>query len=167
MTIPEIRERLDWVVELTDLGDLLLKPPYEISGGQKQRVALAAVLAMQPKILILDEPTSMLDPVSRMRIFDVLGKLKKEQNNTVIAIEHSLENLIPLTDRMILLADGKLALDDETPKFFQNMDLLLESGVIPPGSMLFFHELAKSGDFKGNFPLTIQDASDKLHKLFK
>lgn len=167
MTIPEIKERLDWVVDLTGLEDLLYKPPYEISGGQKQRVALAAVLAMRPKVLILDEPTSMLDPVSRMRIFDVLARLKQEQQNTIIAIEHSLENLIPLTDRMVLMSDGELLLDEKTPKFFKHMDLLLENGVIPPGSMLFFHELSKAGYFDGDYPLTINAADQMLRKILK
>jgi energy-coupling factor transporter ATP-binding protein EcfA2 len=167
MSIAEIRERLEWVVELTDLGELLYKPPYEISGGQKQRVALAAVLAMRPKVLILDEPTSMLDPVSRMRIFGVLAKLKQEQNNTIIAIEHSLENLIPLTDRMILMSEGELVLDDATPTFFQNMDLLLENGVVPPGSILFFHELAKLGKFEGQYPLNVDAGAQRLKDYFK
>lgn len=164
MSIPEIKERLEWVTALTNLTPLLEKPPYEISGGQKQRVALAAVLAMTPKILILDEPTSMLDPVSRMRIFEVLAKLKKEQNNTII-IEHSLENLIPLADRMVLLVDSELVLEDETQAFFQQMTFLLEKGVHPPGSMRFFHELALRRHYKGVMPLTVDQAYEQLQTL--
>lgn len=162
MTIPEIRERLEWVNELTDLGPLLFKPPYEISGGQKQRVALAAVLAMTPKILILDEPTSMLDPISRRRIFDVLGRLKREQQSTIIVIEHSLENLIPLADRMVLLSGGELLLEDETTAFFQKIDLLLMQGVYPPGALLFFHRLMQAGYYSGLLPLTLEQAASKL-----
>ena len=167
MTVPEIRERLEWVTQLTDLSHLMEKPPYEISGGQKQRVALAAVLAMTPKVLILDEPTSMLDPVSRMRIFDVLSKLKQEYNNTVIVIEHSLENLIPLADRMILLSNGELLLEDETQAFFQQIAFLLEKGVYPPGSMRFFHELAQRGFYDGMMPLNIDDAYKSLQKVME
>ena len=162
MSIPEIEERLGWVTELTELGSLLEKPPYEISGGQKQRVALAAVLAMTPRLLILDEPTSMLDPVSRMRIFEVLSRLKKEQNNTIIVIEHSLENLIPLADRMVLLNDGKIVLEDETQAFFQQIAFLLENGVFPPGAMQFFHEIALKGLYTGSMPLTIDAAYEQL-----
>ena len=165
LTIPEIRERLKWVTELTGLTALLDKPPYEISGGQKQRVALAAVLAMMPKILILDEPTSMLDPVSRMRIFDVLARLKKEQNNTIIIIEHSLENLIPLADRMVLLSDGELAMMDDTQAFFQRLAFLLEKGVHPPGFMRFFHELSLLGVYDGPMPLTVNSAYEQLKQL--
>lgn len=165
MTLPEIKARLEWVLDLTDLEPLLNKPPYEISGGQKQRVALAAVLAMTPKVMILDEPTSMLDPISRRRVFDVLARLKREQNNTIIVIEHSLENLIPLADRMILLSDGQVALDDSTEAFFQNLDLLVEKGIAPPGAMRFFYELSRAGDYQGKLPLTVQLASQKLHAL--
>jgi energy-coupling factor transporter ATP-binding protein EcfA2 len=164
MTIAEIRERLEWVTELTELKPLLFKPPYEISGGQKQRVALAAVLAMTPEVLILDEPTSMLDPVSRKRVFDVLRRLKQSKN-TVIVIEHSLENLIPLADRMLLLSEGELLLDAETRAFFQQIDLLLEKGISPPGAMRFFHELAKSGRYAGDLPLGVEEALAKLESL--
>lgn len=165
LSVPEIKERLDWVVDLTDLSHLLMKPPYEISGGQKQRVALAAVLAMRPKILILDEPTSMLDPVSRGRIFDVLAKLKEEENNTIVVIEHSLENLVPLADQMILMADGELVLYDETQSFFQQSKLLLEKGVFPPGAMLFFHELHMKNIYQGKYPLTVAEGTDLLREI--
>lgn len=166
MTIPEIRERLDWVLDLTDLGHLINKPPYEISGGQKQRVALAAMLAMMPKVMILDEPTSMLDPLSRKRVFDVLARLKQEERHTIIVIEHSLENLIPLADRMVLLSSGDLLLEDETQAFFQQVKLLLEKGISPPGAMRFFHELSQAGYFSGPLPLTVEDALIKLTELF-
>lgn len=165
LALKEIQERLDWVVELTELEPLLEKPPYEISGGQKQRVALAAVLAMMPKVLILDEPTSMLDPVSRSRIFKVLARLKEEQNNTIIAIEHSLENLVPLADRMVLMSEGTVALEEETQAFFQQGDLLLDSGIYPPGAIRFFHELHRRGEYRGDYPLTVEDGAGKLKKL--
>jgi energy-coupling factor transporter ATP-binding protein EcfA2 len=165
MSIPEIRERLEWVTDLVDLKPLLTKPPYEISGGQKQRVALAAVLAMTPKVMILDEPTSMLDPVSRKRVFDVLEKLKKEQRNTIIVIEHSLENLIPLADRMILLSDGELILEDETIRFFQKIPLLLEKGVHLPGVLDFFFQLTQAGYYDQLIPLTLDDAENQLKGL--
>jgi energy-coupling factor transporter ATP-binding protein EcfA2 len=167
MSIPEIRERLEWVTDLVNLKPLLMKPPYEISGGQKQRVALAAVLAMTPKVMILDEPTSMLDPVSRKRVFEVLEELKKEHRNTIIVVEHSLENLIPLADRMILLSNGELVLEDETHRFFQNMPLLLEKSVYPPGALLFFYKLMTAGYSNHQLPLTLDEAEKKLKDLIK
>lgn len=167
MTIPEIRERLEWVTDLVGLEPLLMKPPYEISGGQKQRVALAAVLAMTPKIMILDEPASMLDPISRKRVFEVLEKLKKEQRNTIIVIEHSLENLIPLADRMVLLTNGELILEDETQQFFQNMPLLLEKGFYPPGIIDFFFQLKQIGQSNQSLPFTLEEAEKQLQELLK
>jgi energy-coupling factor transport system ATP-binding protein len=167
MSLSEIQKRLDWVTELTDLGHLLSKPPYEISGGQKQRVALAAVLAMTPDVMVLDEPTSMLDPLSRRRVFEVLARLKREQQNTIIVIEHSLENLIPLADRMILLSDGELLLEDETRDFFQHASLLLERGVYPPGAMQFFHDLSQAGHYNGQLPLSVEEAESKLRRLME
>jgi energy-coupling factor transporter ATP-binding protein EcfA2 len=167
MSIPEIRERLEWVTQLTGLEKMLLKPPYELSGGQKQRVALAAVLAMTPKLLVLDEPTTMLDPISRRRVFDVLAKLKNEQHNTIIVIEHNLENLIPLADRMILLSDNKLLLEDETHAFFQNMELLTNEGIYPPGALRFFYELQKAGYTRDRLPVTVPEASQQLTQFFR
>jgi energy-coupling factor transport system ATP-binding protein len=158
MSIPEIKERLEWVCGLTDMTPLLAKPPYEVSGGQKQRVALAAVLAMTPRVMILDEPTSMLDPYSRKRVFDVLGKLKHEKKMTVIVIEHSLENLIPLADEMILMSQGELVRHQETHEFFQDIDFLLSHGAYPPETPLFFHELKKLGYYTGPIPVTNEEA---------
>lgn len=166
LAIPEIRERLEWVVDLTELGPLLNKPPYELSGGQKQRVALGAVLAMSPEVLILDEPTSMLDPISRTRIFDVLEKTKKEKDNTIIVIEHSLEKLVPLADRMILMHDGKMILDGEPHTFFREMELLLEKGIESPGVISFFHQLIQEGYADGALPLTVDEAAEKLDHIF-
>ncbi|HLE28622.1 MAG TPA: ATP-binding cassette domain-containing protein [Anaerolineales bacterium] len=165
LSVPEIRERLEWVTELAELGHLLEKPPYEISGGQKQRVALAAVLAMTPRVMILDEPTSMLDPVSRKRVFDVLVRLKEEQRNTIIVIEHNLENLASLADRMILLSNGELLLEDETHAFFEKMDLLLENGIHPPGAMLFIHRLMQEGYYASRLPLTVDEAAACLTEV--
>lgn len=165
MTVPEIHERLEWVTDLTNMKPLMEKPPYELSGGQKQRVALAAVLAMTPRIMILDEPTSMLDPVSRKRVFDVLVRLKKERSMTVIVIEHSLENLIPLADKMILMAHGHMVLKDDTRAFFQNIDFLLENAVYPPETLLFFRQLKRAGYYHGEIPITNDEAARRIREM--
>lgn len=165
MNLAEINERLDWVVELTELGPLLTKPPYELSGGQKQRVAVGAVLAMTPEVLIMDEPTSMLDPISRTRVFDVLEEIKKEQNNTIIVVEHSLEKLVPLADRILLLDRGEMVLFEETRTFFQEMPMILEKGINPPGILQFFHKLTEDSTFAEKLPITIDESVDVLEKI--
>ena len=167
MQLSEIKERLDWVVKLTGLEPLLSKPPYELSGGQKQRVAVGAVLAMMPDVLIMDEPTSMLDPLSRTKIFDVLAEIKKEQNSTIIVVEHSLEKLVPLADRLMLLDDGKLILFDETEAFFKQMPLILEKGINPPGVMEFFYHLIENNDYSGRMPQTVDHGAEILKSILK
>ncbi|MGB9521657.1 MAG: ABC transporter ATP-binding protein, partial [Anaerolineales bacterium] len=122
---------------------------------------------MTPKVMVLDEPTSMLDPLSRRRVFEVLQQLKKEKRNTIIVIEHSLENLIPLADRMVLLSNGELIIENETQQFFQNMPLLLENSVYPPGALMFFYQLIKEGYAQNTLPLTVNDAEKMLQDLIK
>jgi energy-coupling factor transporter ATP-binding protein EcfA2 len=141
------------------------KPPYEVSGGQKARVALASVLAMTPKVLVLDEPTSMLDPISRKQVFDVLARLKQEQHSTIIVIEHNLENLVPLADRMVLLDEGEVMLVDDTEPFFEQMDVLLERDVFPPGAIHLFYELFKLDYYQDKLPLTLDGAAARLRAL--
>jgi energy-coupling factor transport system ATP-binding protein len=167
MSLSEITERLDWVISLTDLGPLLTKPPYELSGGQKQRVAVGAVLAMTPDILILDEPTSMLDPISRTRVFDVLEEIKRDQNNTIIVVEHSLEKLVPLADRIMLLDKGELVLFEETHIFFKQLPMLIDRGINPPGVLEFFYQLTQGQFYADELPLTVEDGAYILGQLLE
>jgi len=167
LSIPEIERRLAWVASLTDIEALMDKPPYEVSGGQKQRVALAAVLAMQPPILVLDEPTSMLDPVGRKRVFEVLGRLKTEYKSTIIVVEHSLEHLVPLADYMVLVYNGEVLLVDRTEPFFERMEFLIEHDVFPPGVMEFFFRLRLLGYYPDTLPLpkTLEEGSQRLRDI--
>lgn len=167
LSVSEIQERLNWVVPLTKIGPLMDKPPYEVSGGQKARVALAAVLAMTPKILVLDEPTSMLDPISRKQVFEVLLKLKDDLKSTIIVVEHSLENMVPLADKMVLIYNSHVALADYTEPFFKKIDFLLKHDVFPPEIIQFFYELFKLGGYKGKLPLSLDGAVNYLQKLMK
>jgi energy-coupling factor transporter ATP-binding protein EcfA2 len=162
LSIPEVSERLKWACDLADLEPLLDKPPYEISGGQKQRVALAAMLAMRPDILILDEPTAMLDPISRERIFQVLAKLRSEREITMILIEHSLEHIIPLADRMVLLGNGKIVRQEQTREFFSDLELLRHEGIHLPGAVGFsgyLREEKQSGDPPA---ISVAEAADQV-----
>ncbi len=167
LSIEEIERRLAWVVPLTEIGPLMNKPPYEVSGGQKQRVALASVLAMRPPILVLDEPTTMLDPLGRKNVFQVLERLKREYKSTIIVIEHSLENLIPLADHMVLLYYGKVLLADRTQPFFEKLGFLMEHDVFPPGVVEFFYHLKVAGKYPQELPLplTVEEGTARLHEL--
>lgn len=169
LSLQEIQNRLDWVVPLTDIGPLMDKPPYEVSGGQKQRVALAAVLSMRPPVLMLDEPTSMLDPIGRRKVFDVLGRLKEEYRSTIIMVEHSLENLIPLSDMMALVYHGEVLLMDETGPFLQKLDYLMDHDIYPPGMVEFFHHLKAEGAYPSTSPLpeTVDEGAERLQDIME
>lgn len=141
LSIEEIGERLNWVVDLVGLHSLLPKSPYELSGGQKQRVAIAGVLAMQPRVMILDEPTSMLDPVSKAGVFRLLQQLKEQLDMTVVVIEHNLDRLVEVCDRLVMVADGRVAADATLGTFFQGLTAEQAGFVRVPGTVVFFQEV--------------------------
>jgi energy-coupling factor transporter ATP-binding protein EcfA2 len=156
LPLGEVKERLDWVSQITMIGDLLDKSPYEISGGQKQRVAIASVLAMRPRIIILDEPTSMLDPLGKDFIFEILTNIKKETEMTVIVVEHNIEQIAPLSDVMILMYEGSIAKSGPPEVFFENSDFLIEHGIQPPQATAFIDNVRKLGDYNGPLPISLE-----------
>jgi energy-coupling factor transport system ATP-binding protein len=158
LPISEIQERLQWVCDLTMIGNMLDKSPYEISGGQKQRVAIASVLAMRPRIIILDEPTSMLDPLGKENIFQILANIKRETDLVVIVVEHNIEQIVPLSDLMVLMYEGSVARAAPPNEFFENSDYLIEHGIIPPQATTFIDRLKQSSIYDGLLPLCLDEA---------
>jgi energy-coupling factor transporter ATP-binding protein EcfA2 len=146
--ISEIRERLEWAAEVTMIQDLLDKSPYDVSGGQKQRVAIACVLAMNPPIIIMDEPTSMIDPLGKQLIFDILHKLKEAGDHTLIVVEHNIEQLAPLADQMLLMWEGRVDRLAPPREFFKEPAYLAERGVLTP-EVTEFAEWLRQEDYLG------------------
>jgi energy-coupling factor transport system ATP-binding protein len=165
LPLDEVKGRLEWVTEITSIADLLDKPPYEISGGQKQRVAIASVLAMKPRIMILDEPTSMLDPLGKDFIFDILTNLKKEQNLTLIVVEHNIEQVAPLSDLMVLMYEGNIAKAAPPAEFFENSEFLIEHGINPPEATAFIDQLKNHEIYRGPLPVHLEDAVQLTKEL--
>lgn len=153
---PEIGRRLDWVTRLAGLEGLLAKSPFELSGGQKQRVAIAGVLAMRPRIMILDEPTSMLDPVSKAGVFSLLDHLKRTLDMTIVVIEHNLERLVEVCDRMVMLADGRVVVDAGLDAFFGRLDDAARDAIRIPGTVLFA-ESALADASPGKTPVRLDE----------
>jgi energy-coupling factor transport system ATP-binding protein len=118
--------------------------PYKLSGGQKQRVGIGSTMALRPQAIILDEPTSELDPVGRYEVLSVIRELK-EQNLSIIIVEHNTEELMNFVDRIIVLNDGEILMDDETSKVFREVEMLRSIGVRPPDSVEFLDRLFKLG----------------------
>lgn len=162
----EVRERVRWAMQLTGLPESYLeKPPYELSGGEKQRVAIASVLAMRPKIIVLDEPTSMLDPLGKLEVINTLRELKRSYNATIIVVEHRLEDLAGIADRFILIYKGRVMADCSNHEFFEDVDFLTEHDVFPPEYMVLINELRKVGYYNGRIPLTLDEAVMVLERI--
>jgi energy-coupling factor transporter ATP-binding protein EcfA2 len=139
-----MRERVDWALNLTEIYDIRERSPHEVSGGQQQRVAIAAVLAMQPGIIVLDEPTSFLDPLSAERIFEVIHDLNQRLGITVILVEHRLDLTARYANHIIIMDDGKVCSDGETREVLSNEETRLV-GVGIPKATLLYQMLLKEG----------------------
>lgn len=166
LPLNEIQGRLHWVTQIAMIGDLLDKSPYEISGGQKQRVAIASVLAMKPRILILDEPTSMLDPVGKDFIFDILTQLKHEEDLTIIVVEHNVEQVAPLSDLMVLMYSGGIAKAAPPAEFFEGPAFLEERGIQVPQATAFAGYLKQRGLLCGSLPVRLEGVVAATSSLF-
>ena len=107
----EMRERVDEAMRLLDIGDLAQRAPHELSDGQKQRVALAGVLAMRPRLVILDEPTSLLDPKTAAELVALVAKLRRDLGTSFVVVEHRLDLLVRVADRLVVMSDGKKVME--------------------------------------------------------
>ena len=155
-----IKERLEWAAEITMISELLEKSPYDVSGGQKQRVAIACVLAMNPRIIILDEPTSMIDPLGKQFIFQILQNLKEAGQHTLIVVEHNIEQLAPLADQLLLMHEGQIARLAPPEEFFEDPEFLLERGLYVPEVTVFSQWLRQQGNLPRDqmLPRSLEDA---------
>ncbi len=111
----EMRVRVDDALRLLDIGDLALRAPHELSDGQKQRVALAGVLAMRPRLVILDEPTSLLDPKTAAELVALVARLRRELGTTFMVVEHRLDLLVKVADRLVVMSEGRKVMEG-TPR---------------------------------------------------
>ena len=158
----EMRQRVDWALNLVGIYDLRERSPHEMSGGQQQRVAIAAVLAMQPEIIVLDEPTSFLDPLSAQKIFDVIHNFNKNLGITVVLVEHRLDLTAKYADHIIIMDEGKVRFDGATREVLSRDETRLLGVGIPKATLLY--ELIKKEGAKLNstIPLSSEELADML-----
>ncbi|WP_160678914.1 energy-coupling factor transporter ATPase [Clostridium sp. C8-1-8] len=142
------------------------KSPFELSGGQKRRVAIAGVVAMEPKILILDEPTAGLDPKGRDEILEQIKILHKEYNMTIILVSHSMEDVAKLADRVIVMNKGKCILDGVPSEIFNKIDILEEVGLAAPQVTYLIRELKNKGFNISGSVFTVEQAKKELLEYF-
>ncbi|MGD0450142.1 MAG: ATP-binding cassette domain-containing protein [Candidatus Bathyarchaeia archaeon] len=158
----EIRKKVDYALNLTGIYDLRERSPHEISGGQQQRVAIASVLAMEPEIIVLDEPTSFLDPLSAEKIFEVINDLNKKQGITVILVEHRLDLTAKYANHLIVMDEGKVRFEGN-PREILAADETRLIGVGIPKATLLYQMLKKDGlNLSGTTPLSSEELADQL-----
>ncbi len=145
--------------------DFLQKSPFDLSGGEKRRVAIAGVMAMRPEIIVFDEPTAGLDPVGRETVMKIMKEYRDDANATVLIISHSMEDMALLTDRLLVLQEGKLVLFDKTEKVFQNGDKLCEIGLNVPMVARVFDRLRERGVPVPDNVFTVRRAVEVLQQL--
>lgn len=150
--LDEIEERVVKVMRLTDIESLAMKNPFQLSGGQTQRVALAAVIVLNPDILVIDEPTSQLDPESTESIFKIIEALKK-QNKTVVLVEHKIDLLAEYADNILVLQNGSLIACGNTDHVLSDISLL-DKGVMLPQAAMLGIALKRSGMNLAQIPVT-------------
>lgn len=146
----EIRERVDKALRQVDMYEFKMHAPHLLSGGQKQRVAIAGVIAMEPEVIVLDEPTAMLDPKGRREVIETVTKLCREKGITVVLITHHMSECTG-ADRVIVMSNGHIAADGSPESVFSQVELMRDEGLAVPATTELIYELNKRG---WSLPLT-------------
>ena len=159
----EIRERVDNALKAVDMYEFRLHAPHLLSGGQNQRVAIAGVIAMQPEVIVLDEPTAMLDPKGRREVIDTVTKLCREKGITIVLITHHMSECIN-ADRLIVMSNGDVVADGTPKEVFSQVELMHSEGLAVPAPTELMWQLNNKGF---NLPLTALGIADCAEQIAK
>jgi len=157
----EIRRRVDEALSMVGMTEYAANPPHYLSGGQKQRIAIAGILAMRPDIIVLDEPTAMLDPIGRREVMEVVKTLNKQENITIIFITHFMDEAAQ-ADRIIVMDDGKVAMEGSPHEVFSQIDALKAIGLDVPQCTEIAAQLRRSGISLPQNILTIDELVEAI-----
>ncbi len=160
----EIRTRVDDALKAVDMFEYRKSTTYSLSGGQKQRVAIAGIIAMRPKCIVLDEPTAMLDPVGRKEVLDTVKHLNREMGITVVFITHHMDEAIE-ADRVLVMNNGRIAKLGAPQEIFSDVDFLKQSQLAVPQSVELLYELRKHGLNVTGTALTEEACVEKLKEF--
>ena len=158
-----MKERVDSILSLLEIEHLATKAPHELSDGEKQKAALAGILAMQPKILILDEPTSLLDPKTAINFINIVNDLRKKIGMTIVIVEHRLDLVVGIADKLIILSNGKIIENDNPKQVLHYSNQLIPEIGIPVISRLY-RNLAKSNYNFNNVIVTVKDMVKEMRR---
>lgn len=157
----EIRRRVDDALKAVGMYEYRMHAPHLLSGGQKQRVAIAGVLAMRPRCIVLDEPTAMLDPVGRREVIATVTKLCREQGITVVLITHHMSECVG-ADRLVVMSEGRIVADGTPRDVFSQVELLRSEGLSVPATTELIYELDKDGWGLPLSALTVDKCADAV-----
>lgn len=163
----EMRKQVDWALETAGIYDLRERAPHELSGGQQQRVAIASIIAMRPNIMVLDEPTSFLDPLGARKIFEVIDELNKSLGMTVILVEHRLDLAARYANHVIVMDKGKVVLDGDPRTVLGSHEALLLGVGIPKATRLYQILKEENGLMRGKVPVTTEEIVELLREVLK
>jgi len=155
---PEMLRRIGEVLEIVGLTGFEDRSPMTLSGGQKQRLAIAAALAMYPQVLVLDEPTSNLDPIGKEEVFAVAARLNRERGMTIVIVEHEVEVLATYADRIVVMSEGRLVLNGPPREVLAQVEALTSYHTRPPQVTALAHVLGQHGRPVGEYPVTLEQA---------
>lgn len=162
----EIRLRVDAALKTVGMYEYRSHAPHKLSGGQKQRVAIAGILAMQPECIVLDEPTSMLDPRGRKEVLDTVLKLNREQNITIVLITHNMDEAV-LADRVVVMDSGKPVFEGNPREVFSQVERMQSLRLDVPQATELAYELWRAGYPVAPDVLTEEECAQSLAKLFQ
>ena len=167
MGIPseEIRLRVDEALKDVGMYEYRTHAPHLLSGGQKQRVAIAGIVAMRPRCIVLDEPTAMLDPAGRREVLETVHRLNRELGITVVLITHHMDECIE-ADRLIIMSDGEIVADGTPREVFPQVELMRANGLDVPATVGLLYELKKAGMDLPLDALTVEECADALYHVF-
>ncbi|MBE7023492.1 MAG: energy-coupling factor transporter ATPase [Ruminococcaceae bacterium] len=157
----EIRKRVDYALDAVNMSEFSKHAPHMLSGGQKQRIAIAGVLAMKPDVLVMDEPTAMLDPIGRREIIETVKKLNREENITVVMITHFMEEAAQ-ADRVVVMNRGESVMEGTPKEVFAHVEELKKIGLDVPQTTELLYLLKKSGVEIKQDLLTVDECVEEI-----
>ena len=165
----EVSRRVKRALETVglDYNEFAERSPFDLSGGEKRRVAIAGVIAMEPKILVLDEPVAGLDPAGRAELLALIKKLQKEVSPTVILVSHNMDDVAALADRVVALKDGRIVADGAPRDVFSHRGLIMDIGLDLPTAARIVDKLEKKGITLSKRIITMAELKDALLSIFK
>ncbi|MDL2323645.1 energy-coupling factor transporter ATPase [Ruminococcaceae bacterium OttesenSCG-928-A16] len=162
----EVQDRVSRAARFCGLSqEMLTRSPFELSGGQKRRVAIAGVLAMQPKLLVLDEPAAGLDPEGRDTILQELKQYHRETGTSIVLVSHSMEDVAKYAEKVLVMKDGSIAMYDDTPRIFARAEELLSMGLSVPQITKIFMQLKQMGLDIDTDVYTVKYATETLLRM--